>query len=69
MTPIVKHHRRMSQINTSPIYNDTVITIKECGKGVLLHQNDQLIAWLTFPVMKVVRGIRAMYPNAKLELI
>lgn len=69
MTPIVKHGKYMSQINATPIYDDTVITIKNHDKGMMLYENDQLIAWLTFPVMKVVRGIRAMYPKAKLILI
>jgi hypothetical protein len=70
MTPIVKHGKRASQINVSPIYNDTDINIK-CARNdnVLLIQNDQLVAVLTFPIMKVVRGIRMMYPNVKLNMI
>lgn len=69
MTPIVKHGKHMSQINATPIYDDTTITIQQRGNGMMLFQNDQLIAWLTFPVMKIVRGIRSMYPKAKLILI
>lgn len=68
MTPIVKHGRHMSQINTTPVYEDTEITLKDRGNSVMVYENDQLIAWLTFPIMKVVRGIRSMFPNAKLEL-
>jgi len=70
MTPTVRHGKRASQIAVSPIYNDTVINIKQCkNANVLLIQNDQLVAVLTFPIMKVVRGIRMMYPNVKLNLI
>ena len=69
MTPIVKHGKRMSQINVTPIYEETVITIKQSSNAVILTENDQLVAWLTFPVMKVVRAIRKMYPNAKLQLV
>lgn len=69
MTPIIKHGKRMSQLNVTPIYPDTTVVVKESGKGILLYENDQLIAWLTFPIMKVIRGIRKMYPNANIVLI
>ena len=70
MTPLIRYGKRASQIAVSPIYSDTVINIKQCkNDNVLLIQNDQLVAVLTFPIMKVVRGIRMMYPNVKLNMI
>lgn len=69
MTPIVKHGKHMSQINVTPIYEETTISLKARGNGIIVSENDQVVAWLTFPIMKIVRGIRTMYPNAKLELI
>lgn len=69
MTPIVKHNKFASQINITPIYPDTQVVIRETPKGVLLYENSELVAWLSFPTMKVVRGLRTMYPQAKLELI
>ena len=69
MTPIVKHGKHMSQLNVAPIYDNTDITLKNNGHATLVYQNDALVAWLTFPVMKIVRGIRKMYPTVKINLI
>ena len=69
MTPIVKHHRYMSQINTSPVYPETIIYLREVNAHVLVYQNDQLITLISAPIMKVVRAIRNMYVNPNIELI
>lgn len=68
MTPLVKHGKYMSQINTSPIYDDTIITIKDHGKSVMIYENDQIIGWIVAPIMKVVRAIRTMYPKVNIDL-
>lgn len=69
MTPIVKHHQYMSQINTSPIYNETVITLRAIRTHVMIYQNDQIIALVDAPIMKVIRAIRSMFENAKIILL
>lgn len=69
MTPIVRHGKYMSQINTTPIYENTTITLVDHGHSVIVNENDQIIAWISAPIMKVVRAIRTMYPKAKLELV
>jgi len=69
MTPIVKHHRYMSQINTTPIYDNTTISLRDVRKAVMIYQNDQIIALVEAPIMKIVRAIRSMFPNANMQLI
>ena len=69
MKPIVKHNRYMTEINTSPVYPETTITLRVMNAHVMIYQNDQIIALVSAPVMKVVRGIRSMFNNAKMQLI
>lgn len=69
MTPIVKHHQYMSQINMSPVYPETVIHLVDKGNTIIVYQNDEIISLFNAPIMKVVRAIRSMYNNAKIILI
>ena len=66
---MVKHGRMMTQINTTPVYENTVITIKSKKAGQFIYENDQIIAWINAPIMKIVRAIRVIFPNAKLNVI
>ncbi len=70
MTPIVRHGRYATQLNISPIYENTEITLVQHSKSlIVLIENHQLIALINAPIMKVVRGIRVMFPNAKMNVI
>lgn len=69
MTPIVKDRLHMSELPMTPVYDETDITLRVRMIGVLVYQNDELIAWIDFSIMKVVRAIRKLYPNAKLSVI
>lgn len=59
----------MVQLNTSPVYNDTILSLREVKKGFLVYQNDELITLINAPIMKIVRAIRSMFPNANMQLI
>jgi hypothetical protein len=69
MKPLVKHGQHMSEINVSPISNDTEVTLKQTHKGVVVIQNDEIVTLLQFAVMHIVRGIREMYPTIKMNVI
>lgn len=69
MTPIVKDKLHMSQLNMTPVYDDTNIILRHTLFGVIVYENDELIAWVDASIMKVVRAIRRLYPNAKFNLI
>ena len=69
MKPLVQHGKYMTELNTSPVYDDTMITLRVIRAHVMVYQNDQIIALVSAPVMKVVRGIRSMFNNAKMQLI
>ena len=59
----------MSQINTTPIYDNTIISLRDVRKAVMIYQNDQIIALVEAPIMKIVRAIRSMFPHANMQLI
>ena len=59
----------MSQINTSPVYPETRISLREVNAKIIVCQNDQIIALVDAPIMKVVRAIRSMFKNAKIILL
>jgi hypothetical protein len=69
MTPIVKDRLHMSELPMTPVYEETSITLRVRMIGILVYQNDKLIAWIDFSIMKVVRAIRRLYPNAKMNVI
>lgn len=69
MRPLIKHHRYMTELNTSPVYPETTISLRVVYNRVFIHQNDQLISIADAPIMRVVRGIRNMFPQANLQLI
>lgn len=58
----------MSQINMTPIYENTIISLRDVKKAIMIYQNDQIIALVEAPIMKVVRAIRSMFPNANMQL-
>ena len=59
----------MTQINTSPVYDSTIISLRDVRKAIMIYQNDQIIALVNAPIMKVVRAIRAMFPKANINLL
>lgn len=69
MTPIVKHHNYMAQINTSPVYPETTITLRVVRTHIMIYQNDQLITLVDAPIMRVVRAIRSMFNQANIILL
>lgn len=69
MTPIATNGSHSSQMNLTPIYDNTDIVLRRTTKGILLYENCELITLLTFSLMSIVRGIKELYPNAKLRLI
>ena len=69
MRPLVQYHNYMTELNTSPVYPETTITLKVIYSNVMVYQNDQIIALVNAPIMRVVRGIRSMFKNAKIVLL
>jgi len=69
MTPIVRHGHYATQLNISPIYENTEVRLVNHDKFVTLIQNHQLVALINAPIMKIVRAIRTIQPNAKLIYI
>ena len=59
----------MTELNTSPVYPETIIYLKIVRGAVLVAQNDQIISLANAPIMRVVRAIRSMYYNAKIILL
>jgi hypothetical protein len=69
MRPLIKHHRYMTELNTSPVYPETVFYLKIVRGATIVAQNDQIISIANAPIMKIVRAIRSMFPKANLQLI
>lgn len=69
MLPIVRHNNRASEINISSTSDSPEVIIAPHKKGLLVLSNDHLVTLLNFPIMKVVRAIRAKYPDALITLI
>ena len=59
----------MTELNTSPVYPETIIYLKIIRGAVLVAQNDQIISLANAAIMRVVRAIRSMYYNAKIILL
>lgn len=69
MKPIVRYHHYATELNTSPVYPETTLTLRTIYNRVMIYQNDQIINIVDAPTMRVVRGIRSMFNNAKIQLI
>lgn len=68
MSPIVDYLKK-EEVQIKALTSETVIGLKETKKGVIILQNDEIITLVEAPIMKVVKGIRVMFPTAKFERI
>ena len=60
-----------TELTLAPISAETTITLERKSRYTFILQNDECIDALPFsyPIMKIVRAIRKVIPNAKLQLI
>lgn len=69
MSPVVEYNTIKSEVKLALLNDETVIGLKETKNGVIILQNDETIVLIVAPIMRVVKGIRTMYPNAKFERV
>ena len=66
MSPVVDYLKK-EEVHLKALTDETIIGLKETTKGVIILQNDEVITLVEAPIMRVVKGIRTMFPNAKFE--
>lgn len=69
MSPLVEYKEKKSEVHIASLNANTLIGLRETKRGVLIIQNDEIITLIDAPIMRVVRGIRSMFDNAKFERI
>jgi len=69
MSPVVEYNAVKSEVKLALLNDETVIGLRETNKGVIVMQNDEAIVLIAAPIMRVVKGIRLMYPNARFERV
>lgn len=70
MNMLLSNGDMKTELHVTPPTEHTTITLKRITQGsILIYENDECIGWLAIPVMKVIRALRSIYPQAKYELI
>ena len=56
-----------TEVAIPPIYPETQVVLKQRSKFTVVCMNDELLAMVNMPIMKVVRVLRTIYPKHQFE--